>query len=138
MHVASAKVPQSPMWKWLANMTKATSRSRWLKTLAGLFILFALAVLATGLFIEDWRRPTRERWAQVVTGKSEHDVRLRLGKPYKVYDKATAPASYYEPGYRHKEREISHRVLIYMGNDLILYVWIDEQGNVEDSFIGPS
>lgn len=126
------------MWKWLANMTRSTSRSRVLKVIAGLFVFLALAVLVTGIFFEDWRRSTRERWAQVDTGKSEHDVRMRLGKPYKVYDKSTAPAFYYEPGYRHKERKISHRVLIYMGNDLILYVWIDEQGNVEDSFIGPS
>jgi len=72
-------------------------------------------------------------WAKVKAGDSELRVRELLGEPRYVYESDSSPANYYVEGYGRKERPISGRVLIYFGSfDLILYVYIDPLGRVEE------
>lgn len=69
-------------------------------------------------------------------GMTEAEVVAKLGKPHKVFEKATAPANYYVDGYTFKKREISNRVLIYYSHEPIAYVYLDGDNRVEEVFIG--
>lgn len=83
----------------------------------------------------EWeRRP----FLEIKVGMSEAQVREQLGEPMLVYEKATAPADYYVKGYSFKERDITHKVLIYKKSEPICYVYVDATGTVEDVFVGGS
>jgi hypothetical protein len=69
---------------------------------------------------------------------SESEVRRVLGDPRWTYTAQTAPADYYVPGYRHKKRTITGKVLIYLGAESIAYVYFDQQARVEEVFVGGS
>jgi hypothetical protein len=58
--------------------------------------------------------------------------------PDHVYDRETAPDHYYVDGWSYKERAITNRVLTFSFGHPICYVWIDEQGRVEDYYLGGS
>ena len=110
-----------------------------------LFVGLLLAVLGLGgclgvsvLVLESMRRPTRQLWSNVVIGSDEAFVRSTLGSHYKEFERTSAPENYYVSGWRHKVRPISSKILIYMGGDLVLYLWLDESGRVEDIFTGGS
>lgn len=80
---------------------------------------------------------TREQWHQQVTpGMSEQEVRDKLGEPFKVYAKETAPESYYLPSYPQKVRDITGKVLVYLRGASICYVWTDTNECVEEVFTG--
>jgi len=68
----------------------------------------------------------------------EDAVTEALGGPFKEYETLDAPTPYYVVGYAHPNREIKHKVLIYIRGEWICYVFIDETGSVEDVFIGGS
>ena len=69
---------------------------------------------------------------------SEAQVRHNLGKPHKVYLAGSAPEDYYVSGYSYRARPISGSVLVYVSGEPICYVWLNEDGNVEDYFVGGS
>jgi hypothetical protein len=118
-------------------MTKFTIS--WPLKVAGIVALLGVAAFGlVGFLLWDFRHDTRKLWSQVRLGDTEISVRQRVGAPRREYEKGSAPSQYYESGYRHRDRPITARVLIYMGADLIFYVWIDEKGYVEDVFIGTS
>ncbi len=75
---------------------------------------------------------------QIKPGMTEEHVVELLGQPYKTYEKSTAPADYYVKGYSFKQREITHKVLIYVRIEPICYVYINREGVVEDVFVGGS
>lgn len=79
-----------------------------------------------------------EQLRKVKTGMSEEEVRSILGVPQHEYNRATAPTPYYVKGWAYKERPITNKVLIYIRSEPIAYVWIDQNGRVEDVFIGGS
>lgn len=107
--------------------------------IAGVVLLLALvALFGTGALLWQMRAGPRSDWHEIVVGTSEEEVRAKLGKPFRDYERATAPDDYYEPGYAKETRQISSRVLLYTGADLIFYVWIGENGRVEHTFIGGS
>ncbi len=62
----------------------------------------------------------------------------RLGPAQREYHKSNAPDDYRVPGYARPVRDLGIKVLVYLKNDLILYVWIDEDGKVEEVFHGTS
>jgi len=101
-------------------------------------LAFVVVIGTFGVIWESWRKPTRDLWASVIIGDSEQSVLERLGNPYRAFDANTAPPDYYVRGYRRRERPITNRVLIYLGRDLILYVWIDQTGRIEEKFVGSS
>jgi len=86
----------------------------------------------------DWRNPALSKWSRVHVGDKEARVRALLGKPVFDWSQETAPAEYRISGYRWPERGINGKVLIYMEADLILYIWLDESGAVEEMFTGAS
>jgi hypothetical protein len=98
----------------------------------------SLAMLCVKRHMEQWRARVRALWDQVAIGDSEAHVRQILGAPGRAYDKATAPPDYYVDGWQRPEREITNKVLIYFGADMVFYVWIDEEGKVEETFRGGS
>jgi outer membrane protein assembly factor BamE (lipoprotein component of BamABCDE complex) len=75
---------------------------------------------------------------KVKVGMSEQEVRSILGVPQHEYEGATAPTPYYVKGWAYKERPITNKVLIYIRSEPIAYVWIDQNGRVEDVFVGGS
>ena len=83
-------------------------------------------------------RAERERFQTITVGMTESAVTERLGQPLRRYRKESAPSPYYHSGYAYKERPISGGVLIYVGIETILYVYLDERGNVEEVFVGGS
>lgn len=93
--------------------------------------LTSLGVLLVGYQMEKWRAPTRALWSQLHMGNSEAYVRKLLGEPRYEYERDSAPVDYYVSGYGRCERAISNRVLIYFGNDLILYVYLNGDNEVE-------
>lgn len=101
-------------------------------------LLLSLPLMSVAVALYIFRSDSRALWEQVRIGDTDASVREKLGKPYREYRRETAPHRYYVPGYRFREREITEAVLIYMGADLVLYVWINKEGRVEDKFIGVS
>ena len=106
----------------------------------GLILVGALmaGVFVVGHQLEQWRAPTREKWNRVTQGMEESAVREVLGDPIREFNKTNAPVDYYEPGYGFKKREITGKVLIYLATDLVLYVYLDESGRVEETVIASS
>jgi hypothetical protein len=101
-------------------------------------LLFAALLGANCLARRILERPTRQLWANVSIGDPEQSVVFLLGPPFQSYSAENAPQHYYVQGYRRRERPITNRVLIYTRGDLILYVWIDGSGRVEEKFVGGS
>lgn len=114
------------------------ARWRSLRKALVLAALLGIALLAVILELKLWRAPTMENWQNVVVGMTQAAVRERLGPPRHEYQRETAPSDYYVSGYGRKERPITNRVLIYLERDLVLYVWIDASGQVEEVAIAPS
>ena len=110
----------------------------WITTLLIILGLLVIGLIIVAYQFEKWRAPTREAWSQVHVGDDHVAVRELLGPPFREYSRESAPDDYYVSGHARPERSISNRVLIYMGRDLIMYVWIDLNGRVEEKFIGPS
>ncbi len=100
--------------------------------------LFLVAFGAVGTALHEFRSSTKHQWDQVAIGDNEEAVKAKLGSPFREYSRDSAPIDYYIPGYRRRERQITNRVLIYMGADMVLYLWIDRNGRVEDMFSGVS
>lgn len=112
--------------------------TRWWKRSVLCVVAFAASVAVVGTMLETWRQPTTDRWAKIVPGDPLDKVLSELGHPLRQYTAASGPHDYYVSGYGRKERPISHRVLIYMAKDMILYVWIDVNERVEEVFVGVS
>ncbi len=108
---------------------------------AGALVLTAL-VVAHFLAVHSWRTMNQPYLAEaeaIRAGMTEMEVIRRLGVPYRKYGRDNAPWDYYVPGYEFKRRKINGEVLIYTGAmDVIVYVYIDRRGKVEDTFIGGS
>jgi outer membrane protein assembly factor BamE (lipoprotein component of BamABCDE complex) len=98
---------------------------------AGVILLSFLAV--RGAFKEEY-----ETFRSVQPGMSEEQVIQLLGKPYKVYEKDTAPKNYYVEGYAFKQRPITNKVYIYVASEPIAYVYFNKDNKVEEIFIGGS
>ena len=82
--------------------------------------------------------PTVQRF-RGMQGKTEAEVVSALGPPQRKYEKATAPAEYYEKGYTFEERPITNKVFIYFANpDRIAYLYFDRSNRVEHVFVGAS
>ena len=76
---------------------------------------------------------TREIEARLRLGATESEVIEVLGQqPIPVYDRATAPADYYEPGWLQSVPPITNCVLVFELSLLTCHVWIDTHGCVED------
>jgi len=72
-------------------------------------------------------------------GLTEPEVIRLMGEaPAYRYEKAGAPAEYYVNGWERHERPITGKVLIFMLGEPICYVWFDEEGRVEEVFVGGS
>ena len=101
-------------------------------------LCLAGGLLVVGSAIGRWRAPVHSLWDQARIGTTEAEVIRLLGKPQQVFESGTAPEDYYVSGYARRERAITGKVLIYRGADMVLYVWIDPQGKVEETFRGVS
>lgn len=111
----------------------------------GLGVLLLVGIASAVAFLEKTidrdLYPHLEKYREIRRGMAEHEVIRLLGKPDKLYDEHSAPRDYYVKGYARKERPISSKVLIYMGRrdgDVVIYIWVDRRGFVEETFIGPS
>ncbi len=107
----------------------------------GLLAVALTVVSVTGLARHASRKnePYYSRAAAIRPGMTEADVVQQLGDPAQTYERETAPQHYYAEGYSYRERPISHKVLIYFGGmDMIVYVYLDRQGRVEDVYMGGS
>lgn len=101
-------------------------------------VCLIVGMVVIGGYLDKWRTPTRNLWSQVNPGDSEESVRGALGAPYREYDPESAPPDYYVSGYARRERPITGKVLIYLGKDMVFYVWLDQAGHVEETFAGTS
>lgn len=107
-----------------------TPRLTW-RTLLAAVLLSSLAA-AVGLWFWD-PIGAREIGARLRLGATESEVIQALGQqPVRVYDRETAPADYYEPGWLRSVPPITNRVLVFELGVLTCHVWIDAHGRVED------
>lgn len=93
---------------------------------------------AVGLWLHQWRAPTMRAWNQIAIGQTEVEVRRLIGAPIKEYVRDEAPDDYRIEGYGRPDRSITGKVLIYLATDLVLYVWLDANGRVEETFVASS
>ncbi|NUQ00491.1 MAG: hypothetical protein HUU35_11620 [Armatimonadetes bacterium] len=112
-------------------------------------LLAVLALLAL-LFGAHWALSSGAAWrfshrhhiaaANQCIGQQEVAVRAMLGEPYHVYeDGADADTKPYPlPGYAAPHRPLSARALLYIKGDMIVYIYFNAHGTVEDVFYGPS
>ncbi len=75
--------------------------------------------------------------------ETEQDIIKKFGNPDHKFTKADR--DYYIKGYAYKEREITNKALVYFPmlgknnyHDIILYVYIDNKGEIENYFVGGS
>ena len=102
-------------------------------------IVFGMGVVVVRRSLEASRAPTRVLWSKITAGDTESRIRDLLGEPLHEYTKEAAPEDYYVSGYGRKERPITGKVLIYLGKiDLILYVYFDPHGRVEETVVAGS
>lgn len=99
-----------------------------------IFAVISFGFFAVKVQLDQWRKPTMVKWQAVPIGMSEADVRSMLGPPIKAYDASSAPVDYRIDGYGQPSRAIGHRVLIYFGADMVLYLWMDQNNCVEEKF----
>lgn len=85
------------------------------------------------VFKEDY-----ERFTSIQVGMTEEEVRARLGEPTYTYAKSSAPKDYYVKGYSFKKRDITNKVLIYVGREPIAYYYFDDNKKVEEVIVGGS
>ena len=71
-------------------------------------------------------------------GLTPAQVVERLGEPDYVHGVDTAPEDYYVDGWAYRERPITSTVQVFILGEPIAYVWYDEDGRVEDWFVGGS
>lgn len=104
--------------------------------------LLAIVVILSVDAVEDSMRklnaPYVANWDRIKIGDTEERVLGVLGTPYREYSARQAGEDYYISGYSRKVRPVTGKVLIYCGGDLVNYIWIDDQGRVEDMFRGRS
>ena len=111
------------------------------KLWAGLVALMfgGIAVLVIALWLWDDPYGHSQIESKLARGLTEAEIIRLLGRePDQVLDRSSAPADYYVEGWSRKERPITNRVLIFMFGEPICYVWIDNDGRVEDYFVGGS
>jgi outer membrane protein assembly factor BamE (lipoprotein component of BamABCDE complex) len=106
--------------------------------------LFVAAVAAVGVFnasrLAQFARraafPKLQQYESIQKGMTEAEVLKRLGKPFRTYDRVTAPADYYIRSYGYERRAITHNVFIYVSSEHVLYVYFDRSNRVEHTSIG--
>ncbi len=120
------------------NRAEAKPMLRMFVWVCGVFLITAAGVWVVSDQLTEWRSQTTALWDQVAVGAAESDVKRILGEPYREYDRSASDTDYYVSGYAAKKRPITGKVLIYLGRDLVLYVWLDPGGIVEECFRGSS
>ena|SRR5687767_7395559 len=103
---------------------------------AALAVAYVGLSLLAGVTTRALYREEYSSFKSIKRGMTEEQVVARLGKPQRVYERATAPREYYVEGYTFKRRNITSRVLIYIGSKPIAYVYLDRKNQVEEVFIG--
>lgn len=106
-------------------------------------ITYLVIIGAASSFIYYWSNLPNKKIEKVLGNlKTEKEVIEVFGNP-KTFYKGTE--NYYMEGYSFKKRKISNKALIYFPKnptdvvaDLILYVYIDDKGQVEGHFVGGS
>lgn len=111
---------------------------KWLSGGAGTILLVGMVVI--------WYQTNQPYWAfshELSTLKSEKDIRGWFGEPAHIF--LAGNESYYVDGYSFEKRSIGHKALIFFPrleqfplNDIVLYVYIDDSGDIEHFFIGGS
>lgn len=106
--------------------------------LLGVLVAGTMAALSFYLHWSFQQDPNVRRFTGL-RGQTEAEVRSLLGSPHRVVEKTEAQTDYYEKGYTFERRRVSNRVLIYLEQpDLVVYVYIDEDQQVEHVFVGVS
>ncbi len=98
--------------------------------------LVAIVVLWGAVQLMDL--PKRQVEAKLELGLTAAEVVERLGEPNHVHHADTAPEDYYVEGWARRERPITSTVQVFILGEPICYVWYDEEGLVEDWFLGGS
>ena len=109
-----------------------------------LISLFLVAVSTVLLSMHFWaQHPYKEIEETVSSLSTEKDVIDVFGNPYKIVSEDET--DYYVKGYSFKERSITNKVYIYFPttssnsyDDIILYIYFNSNGQVEDFFVGGS
>jgi hypothetical protein len=111
----------------------------WRKILFCLILCAGIALVAYVVvsYFSDFRE-TAGAFRQLSTGMPEQKVRALLGKPYREYTADEAVHGYHIEGWTHDSRKVTGKVLIYLQGDVICYVYIDPNQEVEHVFIGGS
>ena len=116
------------------------------KRLTTLLFLFVLPlILYGGLYLFGALAPQigvlwvscREKWFLIKKGMSEEEVKKILGPPDEVFETGEVAKFKY---YTFKPRPVSGKCFAYESKRYIrvLYVYFDEEGKVEEKFIGSS
>ena len=82
--------------------------------------------------------PMYKEYRKIEIGMTQNEVEAKLGEPYKIYFKDTAPNNYYIDGYNYKKRDITNKVFIYIDGEPIAYIYFDNANIVEDVYVGGS
>jgi len=112
--------------------------SKYLYTL--IVILIILAVLLIYILIKSKERvfPKYKEYREIKIGMTQNEVENRLGQPYKVYLKDSAPEDYYIDGYSYNKRDITNKLYIYIDGEPIAYIYFDNYNKVEYVYVGGS
>lgn len=120
--------------------TNRAKTFKWLLVSTGVVVAVGLSVmvwLMLGKMDEHYEK-LYEQYRVIKPGMTEEEVVQKLGMPSIVYSRDTAPNNYYVEGWAFKEREITNKLFIYRGGEPIAYIYFDNSGLVEDTFVGGS
>jgi hypothetical protein len=115
-----------------------------MKSTLAIAISFGALLFVIGLGVSYYSNaPYREVRQLVASLKTEKQVIDQLGTPRHIF--FANDKNHVIEGYSSKNRKISNKLLVYFpqaqsssGFDIILYVYVDASGQVEDYYVGGS
>ena len=112
------------------------------RSIIGSFILFGgmvVILVAAGMAYFAWyEKPTRDKWAKIEVGMAESRVVALLGSPRMILNTSVELTDQYDMGWVCTRQSVSGRVLVYAESMLMLYIWLDADGQVEETCVASS
>ncbi len=101
----------------------------------GIAVILVVAGMA---YFALYDKPTRDKWAKIEVGMTEARVVELLGTPRMVLKTGVELQDQYEMGWVCVRQSVTGKVLVYAESMLMLYIWLDSDGQVQETCVASS
>jgi|GEM_PF-3518479 len=116
-------------------MSSKRPQKSWIILFGGIAVILVTVALAYLLFDD---KPTRDKWAKIEVGMTEARVVELLGTPRMSLTTSVELQDQYDMGWVCTRQSVTGRVLVYAESMLMLYIWLDADGQVEETCVASS